>query len=406
MVSYDEPDKPGYLRIHQQAIQSDIIKKSELCAACHQVAVYAGIKLETVWEEYRASPAAKQNITCQDCHMSTNPGLPAPEVRVPAAIVNGLTIGDRPSTDHTFNGPGYPISHPGLFPIGDTPFTPQQWLTFDWRADWGKDAFEAKVAADPDSYKFPPEWQKAADRKAASVIVLKNLDAWKDRLKKRKKILANGSRLDGPFFVSRPEVGKPFAFHYQLTNLNTGHNLPSGSLGAQPEVWLNVALIDPDGKIVWETGNLDGNGDLCDLQSLEVRSGKIPLDSQLFSLQSKFLITNIKGTEREMPLPVNVDVDQIPFIRPGGTPVSLLNHPPFVRLEKRSIPALGTREARFKVPGDKLKKAGTYRLAVRVRARSEPLYFMAFVGATDEMKRTENEWITDTHAYSVEFAVR
>jgi hypothetical protein len=31
---------------------------------------------------------------------------------------------------------------------------------------------------------------------------------------------------------------------------------------------------------------------------------------------------------------------------------------------------------------------------------------MTFVGATDEMKRTENEWITDTHAYSVEFAVR
>jgi hypothetical protein len=324
-----------------------------------------------------------------------------------------MTVGDRPSTDHTFNGPGYPISHPGLFPIGDTPYTPQQWLTFDWRADWGRDTFEAKVAADPDSYKFPPEWQKADDRKAAWGIVQKNLGFWKDRLKKRQQILTNGSRLDGPFFVSRPEVGKPFAFHYQLTNLNKGHNLPSGSLGAQPEVWLNVALIDPDGKIVWETGDLDGNGDLRDLQSLEVRTHKhgtkhvdTELDSQLFSLQSKFLITNIKGTEREMPLPVNVDVDQIPFIRPGGTPVSLLNHPPFVRLEKRSIPALGTREARFKVPGDKLKKAGTYRLSVRLRARSEPLYFMDFVGSTDEMKRTENEWITDTHAYQVEFAVR
>jgi nitrate/TMAO reductase-like tetraheme cytochrome c subunit len=414
LVSYDQPDKPGYLRIHQQGIQSEIIKKSELCAACHQVAVYAGIKLETVWEEYRASPAAKQNITCQDCHMSTNPGLPAPEVTGPAAIINGQTIrNDRPVTDHTFNGPGYPISHPGLFPIGDTPYTPQQWLTFDWRADWGRDAFEAKVAADPDSYKFPPEWQKATDRKAAWGIVQKNLDAWKDRLRKRKQILTNGSRLDGPFFVSRPEVGKPFAFHYQLTNLNIGHNLPSGSLGAQPEVWLNVALTDPDGKIVWESGDLDGNGDLRDLQSLEVRTHKhgnkhvdTVLDSQLFSLQSKFLITNIKGTEREMPLPVNVDVDQIPFIRPGGTPVSLLNHPPFVRLEKRSIPALGTREARYKVPGDKMKKPGTYRLSVRLRARSEPIYFMDFVGATDEMKRTENEWITDTHAYSVEFAVR
>ncbi len=107
-----------------------------------------------------------------------------------------------------------------------------------------------------------------------------------------------------------------------------------------------------------------------------------------------------------MYLPINLDVDQLPFIRPGSIPVSLLNHPPLVRLEKRSIPALGTREARYKVPGEVLKKPGAYKLAVRLRARSEPIYFMTFVGATDEMKRTENEWITDSHVYQVEFAVR
>jgi len=39
-------------------------------------------------------------------------------------------------------------------------------------------------------------------------------------------------------------------------------------------------------------------------------------DNQLVNLQTKFLITNVKGTEREWPLPVNVDIDQLPFIRP------------------------------------------------------------------------------------------
>jgi nitrate/TMAO reductase-like tetraheme cytochrome c subunit len=429
LVSPDEPDKKGYLRIHQQGIKSDLIVKSEFCTACHQVAVYAGIKLETVWEEYRASPAAKENITCQDCHMNPNPGTPrsisnnaagpqnisddpscpfSADAPGPAALIQKKWTVDkqRMMTDHTFVGPGYPISHPGLFPLNDSRFTPQQWLTFDWRADWGKDDFEAKVAAHQDSTKFPPEWQKLDDRKEAWGTVQANRDLWKCRLKKRLKLLANGSRLDGPFFVSRPAVGKPLAFHYQLTNLNKGHNLPSGSLGAQPELWLNVALIDPDGKIVWETGALDSYGDLRDLQSEDVRKHKLPLDSELFSMQSKFITTNLKGTDREMYLPVNFDVDQLPFIRPGGTPVSLLNHPPNVRLEKRSIPPLGTREARFKVPADKLTKAGTYKLAVRLRGRSEPIYFMKFVGATDEMLRTENEWITDTHAYQVEFAVR
>ena len=70
-----------------------------------------------------------------------------------------------------------------------------------------------------------------------------------------------------------------------------------------------------------------------------------------------------------MYLPVNFDGDQLPFIRPGNVPVSLLNHPPGVRMEKRSIPPLGTKAAKYKVPARRMTKAGTYRLAVRMRSR-------------------------------------
>lgn len=409
LVSSDQPDKPGYLRIHQQAIQSELMVKSELCAACHQVQVHPGIKLETVWEEYRASPAAKEGITCQQCHMSPTPGQPSAFPRGWAAIVNGQTVHeDRPLADHTFVGPGYPISHPGLFPISmnEPAYTPQQWLTFDYRAEWGSEGFEAKVAADPGSHRFPPEWEKVADRKVAWRTVQANLEVWKERRDQRLQLLENGSRLDGPYFEGRPAIGKTLSFNYKLTNLNPGHNLPSGSLGAQPELWLNVALIDPDGNRIWETGYLDSIGDLADLQSFDVANGTIEHDDQLFSMQSKFLTTNLKGTEREMYLPINLDFDQLPFIRPGGTPVSLLNHPPNVRLEKRSVPPLATRVAKYKVPGELISKPGTYRLAVRMRGRSEPIYFMKFVGATIDMERAMNEWITDSHAYAVEFDVR
>jgi nitrate/TMAO reductase-like tetraheme cytochrome c subunit len=415
LVTVDEPDRPAegdkkWIRMHQTAIQSDLIKKSEFCVACHQVAVYPGIKLETVWEEYRASPAAKEGITCQDCHMSKNPGHKTGNDIGWAAEVNGKHFNDqRPLSDHTFVGPGYPISHPGLFPlrIEESPFTPQQWLTFDWRAGWGSDGFENKLATAPGSVKIPPEWQNPADRKKAWVIVQENLGRWKEREEQRLKLMESASRLDGPFFDKPPSVGKPFSFSYKLTNLNKGHNLPSGSLGAQPELWLNVALIDPDGKNVWESGYVDKYGDLADLQSVEVgdSKSKLPHDDQLFSMQSKFLTTNLKGTDREMYLPINLDFDQDPFIRPGGAPTSILNHPPNARLEKRSIPPLGSRTARYKVPGDKLKKPGTYRLAARLRGRTEPIYFMEFVFATTEMKRSENEWVTDTHAYAVTFDV-
>jgi Cytochrome c554 and c-prime len=412
LVSHDQPDRPDepdgtkWIRIHQTAIQSDLIAKSEFCVTCHQVQVHPGIKLETVWEEYRSSPAAKEGITCQKCHMSTNPGLDSGFAKGWAARVNGQTVReDRPLTDHTFVGPGYPISHPGLFPfrMEESPFTPEQWLKFDYRDEWGSEDFESKVATD---YKFPPEWQSSADRKKAWRIVEENLERWKERREMRIKLLETASHLDGPFFKGRPEAGKAFSFEYKITNRNKGHNLPSGSLGAQPELWLNVALIDPDGKRVWESGYVDSQGDVADLQSEDVQKGKIEHDDQLVSMQAKFITTNVKGTDREMYLPINLDFDQLPFIRPGGTPTSLLNHPPFARMEKRSIPPLATRVAKYKVPGDALKKAGTYRLAVRLRGRTEPIYFMKFVEATRDMIRAENQWADDIHPYAVEFEVR
>jgi len=405
LVSSDQPDKPGYIRIHQQAIQSTVIKQSELCVSCHQVQVHAGIKLETVWEEYRASPAFKEGTTCQECHMSPSPGQKVPFETGPAALVNGLTVNDeRPLSNHAFIGPGYPISHPGLFPLPlvESRFTPQQWLTFDYRARWGSDEFEKNV---PASFSFPSEWQKAADRKDAWGTVQANLARWEERKKMRIQLLENGSRLDGPFFDGSPQVGKALSFKYKLTNLNKGHNLPSGSLGAQPELWLNVALIDPDGKRIWESGYVDSHGDVADLQSHDVRERKIAYDDQLFSMQAKFITTNVKGTDREMYLPINLDFDQLPFIRPGGTPASVNNHPPNVRMEKHSIPPLATRTANYKVPGTLLTKPGTYRLAARLRGRTEPIYFMEFVSATTDMKRAENEWVTDTHAYAVAFDV-
>ena len=53
-----------------------------------------------------------------------------------------------------------------------------------------------------------------------------------------------------------------------------------------------------------------------------------------------------------------------------------------------------------------MKKLGTYRLAVRMRSRAEPMYFMKFIGATPDMLRTMNEGIIDISAYTVEFDVK
>ena len=165
-------------------------------------------------------------------------------------------------------------------------------------------------------------------------------------------------------------------------------------------------LTDPDGERVFESGYVDKYGDMVDLHSIELAEGTIEHDDQLFNLQTKFLTTNLKGTDREMYLPVNFDICQLPMLRPAGQPTTVMNHPPFARMEGRSIPPLAHRDAKYKVSGDLIKKHGTYKLSVRMRSRAEPIYFMKFVGATLDMEKRINEWMIDIHPYTVEFDVK
>ncbi|MFT5603516.1 MAG: hypothetical protein ACI9G5_000468 [Paracoccaceae bacterium] len=394
--------------IHTDVIKFEQLNKSEFCVSCHQVAVNLGIALEVVWNQYRASPANAEGISCQDCHTGSVPGRAEGYDTAPVAVVAGKPIEPgRKHTNHSFYGPGYSIAHPGIFPHSPdgSPWTIDQLLQFDWRAGWGSSEFEQDLEDGMIKAEFPEDWSDRYDREDAWQFIQQNIERLKERDELRKQVMENGTHLDGPFFGDDLEAGDKLKFHYVLKNLNKGHNMPSGSLGAQPELWLNVALIDPDGKRVWESGYVDSYGDMADLHSKDVREGKIPHDDQLFNLQTKFLTTNVKGTDREMYLPVNFDIDQLPMLRPAAQPVTVMNHPPLVRMEGRSIPPLGKRKINYSVPGKLLKKPGTYQLAVRLRSRAEPMYFMAFVGATQDMMQSMNEGMIDIHPYTVEFEV-
>ena len=394
--------------MHAGAFKFPQLSSSEFCMGCHQVAVHPGIKLEVVWDQYHASPAAKKGVRCQDCHMGKEPGKANGFDTLAAAKISGQETAPRPHHDHSFFGPGYPIAHPGIFPFSDedNDYSVEQWLLFDHRAGWGSDDFEAKVADGRIKTQFPPPWDDAISRQdARKNIIAPNLEKIALKKEMRKKVMENGSRIDGPFFDRGPRVGRKLKFHYVVANTDPGHNLPSGSLGAQPEIWLDVALLDPDGKNVWESGYVDSHGDMAGSHSLDVASGKLAADNQLFNLQTKFLTTNVAGTDREMPLPVNFDIDQLPFIRQAPQPASVLNHPPFIRMEQRSIPPESSRKAKFTVPAAALAKPGSYTLAVRLRSRAEPIYFMKFVDATVEMERAMNEWMLDFHTATSKFDV-
>ncbi len=404
------PDEKGPgQNIHTAGIFFQPLTRSEFCTPCHQVAVDPGIKLEVVWEQYRASPACKKGIQCQDCHMGRVPGLPLGYNCGPVAKIAGKTVNDhRKRSNHIFYGPNYPIAHPGVFPFNlkANRWTMDEWLTFDWRAGWGTKEFEKAVAAGQIHVNFPPVWAEADDRYDAREIVDDNLKKIGEKRDIRVEIMQNGSHVDGPFFDSPQCRGQDLNFHYVVTNTNEGHNLLTASLGAQPQLWANVALIGPDGKRLWETGYTDSFGDVANIHSVDVRHHRLPYDFQLFNLQTMFLIQGAVGTDREFYVPVNIDFDQLPFIRPGVQPISVLNHPPTIRMESRSLAPLGSREARYHIPGELIRQPGRYRLSFRMRSRSEPLYLMRFVDATPDMLRSEDEWMIDLHPSTVEFEVR
>ena len=395
--------------IHNGMMTNPQLTKSEFCVSCHQVAVNLGIKLEIVWDQYRDSPARKAGVTCQDCHMGKVPGKPEGYSTAPSAVVGGKEINPgRKHANHRFIGPGYSIAHPGIFPHNTKAqaFSIKEWLQFDWRAGWGTTDFENKVARSKVKPDFPKRWADALDREDARQIIEENLREARGTL--RAQAPGHGERHQGGWSLHRRRSqGRPRpGVLLQHQELNTGHNLPSGSLGAQPQIWVNVALVDPDGKNIWELGYIDNNGDMADLHSLDVAAGRIRTDQQLVNFQTKFLTTNIKGTDREMYLPVNFDVDPLPHLRPPQIPTTVLNHPPLVRMENNSLPPLGERQAKYRVPGNLITKPGKYRLAFRLRSRAEPIYFMRFVGATKEMERRMNERMLNFRAKTVQLEVK
>ncbi|MFO0939423.1 MAG: multiheme c-type cytochrome [Pirellulales bacterium] len=406
-IKVDPNDKRPGQSIHLTSIKFDQLADSSFCASCHQVAVHPGIALEVVWAQYRAGPACKKGVSCQDCHMGIVPGKANGYEMAHIAEISGKPVNEpRKHASHMFWGPITPIAHPGLFPHNEKSnrWSIDDWLNFDWRSGWGSDAYEKSPYAKQASY--PKKWDSADERRDARKVIDENLKLTQIKRIASTAVMEGASKIDGPFFAHQPQCGQDLKFHFVVSNTSEGHNMPSGSLGAQPQLWLNVVLISPSGQRVWESGHLDSHGDVCNQHSKDVTSGRIPADNQLFNLQTQFLITGVKGTDREMYLPINVDIDQLPFLRPGAQPISVLNHPPFIRMEAHSIPPLGNKVAKYRVPSELLTERGTYRLSARLRSRMEPIYFMEFVNATEEMKQRMIEATLDIHPFSVQFEVR
>ena len=363
-------DQPGRA-IHTQVKQFFFLTKPMFCGSCHDVTLLNGFRLEEAFGEFKASPAVRENgTTCQDCHMGRVQGVASGYDYGPAAIVGGVPTRDRKLTNHTFAGPDYSVIHPGLFPLNVDAQkfkTLAEWLQFDYKAGWGTDKFENSA---PKNYKFPPAWQSRDDRYDAQVILKTQFERLAKVRQLRLQVLRNGIHLSDINVIKSDAGGLQFSV--DVINATLGHAVPTG-FDAERAFFLEVTVTDSHGNKVYVSGDRDPNGDVRDAHSVYVHNGELPLDEDLFSLQSIFLVRTLRGGEREQVLPTNISADVLPFVRPEPRATTLVGHPLGARKHKQTIEPRGQRTATYTVPADKLKSGERYTISIRFIVQMVPV---------------------------------
>lgn len=361
--------EPGR-KIHAEAKLFDSIKTPVFCGTCHDVTLFNGFRLEEAYSEYRVSPAAAKGITCQDCHMGKVQGKPSGYEKGPAAIVGDVPTETRKLTSHLFSGPDSSLVHPGIFPHNQQAAafkTMREWLQFKHEEGWGTEKFEKNV---PANYKFPKPWLSVDDRYDAREILNKQFKLLEFARIKRLEVMRNGFIMDQVLVDKADNSG--LAFRVRVRNGTDGHNVPTGFTGERL-IWLQVTVKDKSGKVLFKSGDRDPNGDVRDGHSYFVKAGKLPLDSQLFSLQSIFVTQNGRGGEIEHVIPIPFPTFALPRVLPSTTSLVFTGEPATERNHKKGIEPNGVRWASYNVAANQLNGNGPYHLDVKLLAQPVPI---------------------------------
>jgi len=357
-------------KIHADIGHFPKISTSSFCGICHDVNLFNGFRLEEAFSEYKNSPAAARNVSCQDCHMASVQGAESDYGHGPAAVVGGVPTVERKVTNHFFAGPDYSVIHPGIFPHNADAVAMAslaEWLQFDHEAGWGTDKFEDSVAED---YVFPTRWQSIDDRYDGREIIEQQFKLLSWATEQRREVLQNGYKLGAIETLAANSKG--IKFRVKVSNGTDGHNVPTG-FDAERLLWLEVTVKDSDSNIVFQSGDLDPNGDLRDSHSLYVHNGKLPLDKQLFNLQSRFVTRNVRGGEREQVLAVNYSGDPLPFVRPFTRSVMLTGQPAGARKHRQTLPPLTGRWAEYRIPAKYLTGSTEYNVMIKLKSAMVPI---------------------------------
>jgi hypothetical protein len=436
LKSSEEDD--GQMKVHGDVKKFDPISTSAFCGTCHDVNLLNGFRLEEAFTQFKNSPAAKDGETCQDCHMGKIPGKKSADGEAnfghgPAARIGGgvwvkegdpgygTTTTPRKRTNHMFAGPDYSIVHPGMFPHskalrdklwewqrqevkdGKTEVAERaglaHMLDFKWEDGWGdaESAFEKKVREDEKAeMALPWPWDDRQNRADFRLLLNDQFRLLNQISVERHQVLRRGFQL-GKTEVTRDD-SKGLDFRIQVKNGTDGHGVPTG-FDAERLIYLDVKVKDAKGRVIYQSGDRDPNGDVRDLHSSYVHHNadksapylqqtawkdaaglermaydtKWKEDKDLFNLQSKFITRNLRGGEREQVLAVNHSLDPLPYIRPDTRPGILVARPGAARKQARILAPNDSRWADYNVPAEALTGARPYTVEAKFISQMVPV---------------------------------
>lgn len=313
--------------------------------------------------------------------MGAVPGKPLGYSSAPAAVIGNVSTPVRKHTNHMMIGPDYPIIHRGLFPHNpkaireedESPAadeglaTMREWLCFDDAAGWGTPDFEKHVTQ---ADYFPAPWDDQVMRIKARQILNEQYDLLGEAATQRLQVLQAGYGL-GEIQIEKAKW-YDLRFSVPVSNITLGHGVPTG-FDAERVVFLRTMVWDQNGQLVFQSGDLDPNGDIRDSHSLYVHNGEVPLDRQLFTLQSRFITRNVRGGEREQVLNVPYSLDPLPYFRPATRPFTVLGRPIGARKQKQNIPPKAHRLAKYHISRRQLSGSGNYTIRVQLIAGMVPV---------------------------------
>ncbi len=259
---------PGGMAVHARPSEAARrhLRSSEMCGACHDVRLFgtdtigsaAGEhfkRLRNAYSEWRSWAEGEERLgrkaaTCQDCHMSSYPGV----------CVAG-TRGEQDKEGLCPDGMRFSPRAPGERPLGfvapssakKTPIAPHYFAAVDFpmSSDFDEGALDR------------PGTDEAGAPLAARA--------------RRKILLARGLSLSlGEARRARGRLAVPVV----VENIGAGHRIPAG-FSQERELWVHLTIRDARGGLVYEVGRVDRDDeDLHDKVFADISTDPERVDEQ------------------------------------------------------------------------------------------------------------------------------